>query len=110
MELLQGVDIQAQIMAALITSIIVSAINTLKPALSTNWLVFIVAAIVSLLLTSFDAGSFPEVQKLIITILLTMAFSVMFYNYVGQHTVDRLFARVKRWIDNRFGGDGPSAT
>jgi hypothetical protein len=103
MEFLQSLDWQSLLIAAAITTLVVSAINTIQSKLTTNWLVFIVSIIITLLNTTFIKGAnFSDWQKILSSILFTMAFSILFYNYLGKWFVDRLFEWLKKILTEKF--------
>jgi hypothetical protein len=83
------------IVSAIATTFVVSAINTVQAKISTNWLVFIVSIVVTLLRTTIETGSIQVYQGLIFKILLTMSFAILFYNYVGKWFVDTIFVKIK---------------
>jgi len=111
MDIFTSEQLQTLLVVAIITSFIVSAFNQLQARLSSNLLLAIVAFVVTLLKTSFLPGmSFADWQALLTGFLLTMAFSVLFWNYVGKFIIDPFFAWLKKKILDKFnpqsGGDG----
>lgn len=83
------------IVSAVVTTFVVSAFNTVQNKISSNWLVFIVSIVVTILRVSFISGDFAAIQELLFKILLTMSFAILFYNYIGRWFIDTLFARLK---------------
>lgn len=103
MDFFQNLDWQSLLLSAAITTFIVSAINTVQSKLSSNWLVFIVAFVVTILNTTFTKGAhFAEWQVILSKLLFTMAFSVLFYNYLGKTFVDDFFAWLRRILQDKF--------
>jgi len=41
-------------------------------------------------------------------LLMTMAFAILFYNYLGKLFIDKLFVWIKKQIDNKLGKDEPA--
>lgn len=98
MEFIQTLDWQTLLICAAITTLLVSAINTLNLKVSSNVLVFVVALVITLLNTTFISGaSFSDWQRILSSLLFTMAFAVLFYNYAGQWFIDKLF----NWLKDR---------
>jgi len=83
------------IISAMAVTFIVSALNTVQNKITTNWLVFIISIIVTVLRVNFE---FPDWQNLIFQLLITMSFAILFYNYIGKWFVDNVFL----WIKGRF--------
>lgn len=103
MEAIQSINWQSLLIVAAITTFLVSAINTIQSKISTNWLVFIVSILITLLNTTFVVGAcFSDWQKLISEVLTTMAFAVLFYNYIGKWFVDQFFEWIKKTLTDRF--------
>ena len=109
MDILQGLDWKSLLITAAITTIVVSAINTMTWKITTNWLVFITSVVITLLNTTFVQGmGFAAWQKALAAILLNMAFAVLFYNYAGKWFVDQVFEKLKRLITSKLNeGQGP---
>lgn len=80
------------IISATVVTFVVSAINTIQNKVSTNWLVFIVSILVTVLRITLD---WSDWQNVIFQILITMSFAVLFYNYIGRWFVDNLFNKIK---------------
>lgn len=80
------------IISATVVTFVVSAINTIQNKISTNWLVFIVSILVTVLRITLD---WSDWQNVIFQILITMSFAVLFYNYIGKWFVDNLFNKIK---------------
>ena len=72
----------ALILKAVVTTFIVSALNTTEyfKSVTNNKLVFFVALAVSVLSIPLVGGDLAYWQGLIYNLLLTMAFAVLFYN------------------------------
>lgn len=83
------------IISAVAVTFIVSALNTVQNKITTNWLVFIVSILVTVLRVNFN---FPDWQNLIFQLLITMSFAILFYNYIGKWFVDNVFL----WIKGKF--------
>lgn len=83
------------IISAMAVTFIVSALNTVQNKITTNWLVFIISIIVTVLRVNFE---FPDWQNLIFQLLITMSFAILFYNYIGKWFVDNVFV----WIKGKF--------
>lgn len=97
-------DWKALLLCATITTFIVSAINVTQQKISSNWLVFIVSSVVTLLSTTFaPQASFADWQRLLLQLITTMAFAILFYNYLGKLFVDKVFAWIKKQIDTKLG-------
>jgi hypothetical protein len=104
MEFLKTLDWQTLLIASIITTFIVSAINTITAKASTNLLVFVVAVVITLLNTSFVSGaSFSDWQAILSSILFTMAFAVLFDNFLGKWFIDAMFGWLKQQLTDRFG-------
>ena len=86
------------LISAIITTFVVSAINTLQNKLSTNWLVFIVSIVITVLEVEFD---FSDWQGFFLQVFVLMSFAILFYNYIGKWFVDRVFSKLKE----KFGGE-----
>lgn len=97
MENLQELFNWSIILKAVVTTFVVSALNTTDyfKGVTNNKLVFFVALFVSLLSIPIVGGNLEYWQGLIYNLLLTMAFSVLFYNYVGKWFVDKFFELLK---------------
>ena len=97
MEQLQEVFNWAIIIKAVATTFIVSALNTTDyfKSVTNNKLVFFVALLVSILSVTIEGGDLAYWQGMIYNLLLTMAFSVLFYNYIGKWFVDKFFELLK---------------
>ena len=103
MDFLQTLDWQTLLIASVIATFLVSALNTLQLKVSSNILVFIVSVVITLLNTTFIKGaSFSEWQNILSSVLFTMAFSVLFYNYLGKWFVDNLFDWLKKVLIDKF--------
>ncbi len=106
--ILELFDWKTLLLCAIVTTFIVSAMNTMQTKLSSNWLVFIVSLIVTVLSTTFTAVQFADFQKIGLQLLMTMAFAILFYNYLGKLFIDKLFIWIKKQIDNKLGKDEPT--
>jgi len=107
MDIFTSEQLQTLLVVAIITSFIVSAFNQLQARLSSNWLLAITAFVVTLLKTTFTPGmTFSEWQALLTGFLLTMAFSVLFWNYVGKFIIDPFFAWLKKKLLDKFNPTG----
>lgn len=97
MEQLLEVFNWAIIIKAVATTFIVSALNTVEifQKIHNNVLVFVVALLVSFLSIPLIGGNLEYWQGLIYSLLLTMAFSVLFYNYIGKWFLDKFFEILK---------------
>jgi hypothetical protein len=108
MELLQELDWQSLLITAAITTMVVSAINTMSWKITTNWLVFITSVVITLLNTTFVQGMGVSAwQKTLVAILLNMAFAVLFYNYAGKWFIDQVFEKLKKIITSKLNKDEP---
>ena len=83
------------IISAVVTTFVVSALNTIQNKISTNILVFFVAIFVTLLKVPLTGGNIEYWQGMLFQALLTMSFAILFYNYIGKWFVDKLFAKLK---------------
>ena len=83
------------IIYAVITTFFVSALNTVQNKVSTNWLVFLVSLFVTLLSITFGGSGLQYWQAVILQIIVTMSFSILFYNYIGKWFIDRFFQFLK---------------
>lgn len=83
------------IISAMAVTFIVSALNTVQNKITTNWLVFVISILVTLLRVTFD---FSQWQTLVFQVLITMSFAILFYNYIGKWFVDNVFV----WIKGKF--------
>lgn len=106
MNFLELLDWKLLLITATITAFVVSALATITQV-SVNKLVFIVALLVTLLSTQFEGACAWDWQKLALQILMTMAFAVLFYNYIGKWFIDDLFAWLKKLIGDKFNKDNP---
>lgn len=104
-DLLQLLHIQTLVINGVVCSVIISAGNVFfkrVAATGNNLLVGIVCVLVTILTTTFIHGAtFAQWQETILSIFLTMSFCVLFYNLLGQFTVDRLFQWVKSFIQTK---------
>lgn len=106
MEVSQAFNWQALLITAATTTLVVSALKTMEWRVSVNWLVFLVSVVVTLLNTTFIEGAgFSDWQKIILTILMNMAFAVLFFNYAGKWFIDKLFVKVRNIFVKWFGKD-----
>jgi hypothetical protein len=107
MDLFTSEQLQALMVVAVITTFVVSALNLLKIELRGHWILAIVAFLVTLLKTTFTKGmTFADWQVVLTNFLLTAAFAILFWNYVGQYTVDPFFAWLKKKILQKYGDGG----
>jgi hypothetical protein len=101
------------VISAAITSILSSAVSTIATSLEGKKLVVVVAVmalVVTVLRTSFMPGmKLADIQGLILGILLTWAFAVLFWTFVGKRFVDKLFTFVWGRIIDKLGGDTPTS-
>lgn len=97
MEQLAGLFNWEVIIKAVVTTFVVSALNTTDyfKKVTNNKLVFFIAFFVSLLSITITGGDFGYWQGLIYNLVLTMAFSILFYNYIGKWFVDKFFEMLK---------------
>ena len=103
MDLFTSDQLQSLVVVSVITTFIVSAVNLLEIRLRGHWLLALVALVVTLLKTTFLPGmGFSDWQVLITNFLLTIAFAILFWNYVGQYTVDPFFQWLKKKITDKF--------
>jgi hypothetical protein len=98
---------------SLVTTLIVSAINvTLKKndgttSFNGKWLALIVAPVITVLKTTFTKGMlFAEWQVVLTNGFLAIAVSILFWTYVGQYTVDKIFGWIKKKLAEKFPTDG----
>lgn len=83
------------VISAAITTIVVSAVNVFQEKVPGNWLAALVALVVTILRTTFVAGmKFSDWQVVALGILLTWAFSILFWKYLGGKFIDKLFGDV----------------
>ena len=80
------------IISAIVATFVVSAINTIQNKISTNWLVFVVSIIITVLRITLN---WSDWQNVIFQILITMSFAILFYNYIGKWFIDNLFNKIK---------------
>ena len=106
MDIFTSEQLQTLLVVAIITSFIVSAFNQLQVKVSSPWLLAITAFVVTVLKTTFTAVSFSEWQALLTSFLLTMAFSVLFWMYVGKFLIDPFFAWLKKKLLDKFNPTG----
>lgn len=102
MELFNKEFLYVALSSGIITTFAVSAINTVQSKLSANWLVFIVSIIVTIASISLSFTDTKSIQDFIIKIILTMSFSVLFYNYLGKWFLDTLFSKLKTIIKSKL--------
>ena len=109
MNYLDLLDWKLLLITSTITAFVVSALYTIipidaegKPKLSVNFMVFITALIITLLSTQFTGASAWEYQQIALQIFMTMAFAVLFYNYLGKWFLDSLFENIKTKITKWF--------
>ena len=108
MDILKLFDWQSLLIASAITTFAVSAINTIQTKLSTNWLVFVIALVVTVLSTEIvGIKGIENWQKVLVQIILTMSFSVLFYNYLGKLFLDDIFGWIKKKIGESTGTTAP---
>jgi len=107
-QLFAGIDFVTVLAAALITTLIVSAINVVENQVPNKALVALVAAVVTLLSTTFVPGAdFAHWQRLVLQMIVTIAFAILFYTYLGGTFIDRLFRFVKNYINQKLGTNPP---
>jgi len=87
------------LICGVLTTFVVSAINTIQNKISTNWLVAIVSVLgtFAFLPITFTGGR--DIQDFIFKSLLTMSFSILFYNYLGKWFIDTLFKKIKEYLN-----------
>lgn len=111
LEILGRIDIRFLVTSAIITSILVSAANVFSTQLEgirNRYLIGVISAVVTLLSTTFeDLAGFADWQKLILSMLLTTAFSVIFYLSLGQFFVDKLLGAIKKFFVDKFPKEDP---
>lgn len=110
LNLFSSTQLQLLLLAGVITSLIVSAVNVIQTkadgtAPIPGVLVAVAAAIViTLLQVSFKAGqSLDQWQASITAALLTLAFAVVFWSCAGRYLIDPAFAWLKKWIAEKLG-------
>ena len=97
MDLFSVETLTALLLPSVSTTIIVSAINNLQTKLSGRWIVAIVSIVITLLQTTYTRGmSLAEWQALLSQFLLTAAFAILFWTYVGQYVVEPFFGWIKK--------------
>jgi len=109
MNYLDLLDWKLLLITSTITAFVVSALYTIipldcngKPKISVNLMVFLVALVITLLSTQFAGASAWEYQQIALQIFMTMAFSVLFYNYLGKWFLDSLFENIKSKLTKWF--------
>lgn len=102
MELFNKEFLYVALSSGIITTFAVSAINTIQAKLSVNWLVFIVSIIVTVASISLSFSDTKSIQDFAIKVILTMSFSVLFYNYLGKWFLDTLFTKLKEIITSKL--------
>lgn len=111
MDFFTSEQLQTLLIVAVITTFIVSAFNLLEIKLRGHWLLAVVALVVTLLRTTFTPEmNFEDWQGLITNFLLTASFAILFWNYVGQYTVDPFFRSLKRKFLAKFGNGSEPPT
>jgi len=102
------------VFAGILTSLIVSAVKTFKAETqaTANKMILYAALFATLVSTSFTLNlevfgnlqtAVDELQRVLKSLVLTMAFAVLFYNYFGKFFVDGMFERLKNFFANLFG-------
>ena len=110
MDLFTAAQLQTIGITAVITTVIVSAIQIIMGSSKVhgNWVLLIVSTLVTLLQVTFVKGmSINQWQDFFTSILLNTAFAVLFYQYLGQFFVDKLFVYLKKLIGDKFGSSTP---
>ena len=106
MDIFTSEQLQSLFIVAVITTFVVSAFNAVQARVRGHWLTAGAAIIITLLRTTFTPGmTFADWQGLLTNVLLTAAFAILFWTYIGQYTVDKFFGFVKRKIEERYGKD-----
>ena len=101
MGIFELLDWQSLAITALIVTFVSSAAiwftptGQLKSEFSRKTLVLIVSIIVTVLNVSFNTGDFANWQATISSLLLTWAFAVLFYTYLGKFVVNYFFQKLK---------------
>jgi hypothetical protein len=113
MDIFTSSQLQSLMVVAVITTIVVSAINVIQTksdgtnTIAGKWLTAIVAILVTLLQTTFSRGmSFEQWQQVLTNILLTTALAILFWTFLGQFTVDHFFGWLKKKIAEKYGNGG----
>ena len=107
MDIFTSEQLQSLFIVAIATTFVVSAINVMQgDRIRGSWVTGVAAIIITLLRTTFTPGmSIADWQGLLSQFLLTTAFAILFWTYVGQYTVDRFFAYLKTKITEKYGGE-----
>ena len=84
---------------AVVTSLFTEATKTFTP----DWLkgklaLPIIAMVVTVLRIPFETANFMEWQTLGLNLIVTMSFAILFYTYLGEWTVTKLFG----WLKSRL--------
>ena len=93
-------DWKILLFVAVVTSVVVEGLKTWTPEfIGGKFLLPVVAFAVTILRIPFEHSGFAEWQTFLLNILFTMSFSVLFYTYLGEWTVSKLFAFIKTKLD-----------
>ena len=88
---------------ALIATFVISAVNLFDFKLRGHWLALIVCVVITILRTTFTPHmKFGEWQVLLTNVLITTSFAMLFWTYLGQYTVDKIFAKLKKLIGDKL--------
>lgn len=102
-ELLTRFDI---LIVSLITTFLVSAITGLfddtfrVKKYAAKWLVVITAIVVSYLNNAYVKGGEIPWQEYLLSFLISWAFAVLFYSYLGMWVVRTMFKKLKEKLSN----------
>lgn len=81
---------------AVVTSLITEAVKTFTPYWLKGKLALpLTALIVTVLRIPFETANFAEWQTLGLNLIFTMSFAILFYTYLGEWTVTKLFGYIK---------------
>lgn len=104
MDFKELLDWKTLLFVSVVTSVVVEFVKTFTP----EWIKGkAILPVIALIITMSRMGSQPktyeEWQSFVVLVAFTMSFAGLFYNYLGEWTVVKLFAYVKESINKIFG-------
>jgi len=98
--LLQLFDWKVLLSVALITSFVTEAINQITPKTVPSKLILpMIAFVITLLRLPLEFKALSDWQNFMLNVISTIAFAILFYEYLGKYSVQAIFNLLKRKVD-----------
>ena len=101
---LQQFNVVNILIVSVVTTLIVSAINTIENKIHDGYLVLGIGAFVTFLRTQIEGVDFTvtAMQNTAFTFIVTTVFAYLFQKYLGAWLTDKIFGWVKNYIGDKF--------